>query len=62
MWLFIYLFSRRHKRKRVTINPKNEDGKCFQYAVTITLNYGEIELDPKRFSNIKPFINKCNWK
>ena len=30
--------------------------------VTVALNYGEIELHPERVSNIKPFINKCNWK
>ena len=37
------------------INPKNTDDKCFQYALTVTLNYGEIELHPERVSNIKPF-------
>ena len=34
---------------------------CFQYAVTVALNYGEIELHPETASNIKPFINKYNW-
>ena len=50
------------KKKRATINPKNEDDKCFQYAVTIALNYGEIESHPERVSNIKLFIDKYNWK
>ena len=36
--------------------------KCFQYAVTIALNYGEVEPHPERVSNIKPFINEYNWK
>ena len=30
------------KKKKATINPKNTDDKCFQYAVTVALNYGEI--------------------
>ena len=25
------------KNKKTTIDPKNDDGKCFQYALTITL-------------------------
>ena len=49
------------KKKKAT-NPKNEDDKCFQYVVTVALNYGEIELDPERISNIKTFINKYNWR
>ena len=50
------------KKKKEPINPKNEDDKCFQYVVTIALNYGEIGSHPERVSNIKPFINKYNWK
>ena len=30
------------KKKKSTIYPKNTDDKCFQYAVTIVLNYEEI--------------------
>ena len=30
------------KNKKATINPKNKDGKCFQYALTIALNYEQI--------------------
>ena len=26
------------KNKKATINPKNNDGKCFQYALTVALN------------------------
>ena len=32
--------------KKATINPKNEDGKRFQYAVRFSLNYGETDLHP----------------
>ena len=50
------------KKKRATINPKNTDVKYFQCAVTVALNYEEIQSHPDRVSNIKPFINKHNWK
>ena len=43
------------KKKKATVNSKNEDNKCFQYAVTAALIYGEIESHPERVSNIKPF-------
>ena len=42
------------KNKKSTINPKNNDDKCFQYAVTLK--------DPQRVSKIKPFIEKYNWE
>ena len=29
------------KNKKATINPKNKDDKCFQYALTVALNYGK---------------------
>ena len=50
------------KNKKATINPKNEDDRCFQYVVTVALNYGDIESHPERVLNIKKFINKYNWK
>ena len=50
------------KKKKTTVNPKSEDDKCFQYVITVALKSGEIELRPERISNIKPFINKYNWK
>ena len=31
------------KKKKATINPKNNDGKCFQYALTVALNYQNIK-------------------
>ena len=48
------------KKKKGTINSKNTDDKCFQYAATVALNYEEIESNPERVLSIKPFINKCN--
>ena len=50
----------RIKNTKTTINQKNEDDKCFQYAVAVALNYWKIEQQPERVSNIKLFINKYN--
>ena len=50
------------KTKKATINPKNKDNKCFQYAATVALNFEEIESRPEGVSNIKPFINKYDWE
>ena len=35
------------KDKKSTINPENNDGKCFQYAVTLALNIDKIKKDPQ---------------
>ena len=50
------------KEKKSTINPKNNDYKCFQYAVTLALNLKKINGHPQRISKIKPFIEEYNWK
>ena len=51
------------KNKKATINPINKkDNQCFQYAVTVTLNYEKIKIDPQRIKKVKPFINKYNWE
>ena len=50
------------KDKKSTINPKNNDYKCFQYAVALALNLDKIKKDPQRISKIKPFIELYNWK
>ena len=44
------------KNKKSTINPKNNDYKCFQYVVTLALNLDKINSHPERISKIKPFI------
>ena len=36
------------KDKKTTINPKNNDDKCFQHAVTVALNYQNIKNNPER--------------
>ena len=59
------------KNKKSTINPKNNDYKCFQYAVTLALNndykcfqyavtlalnLDKINNHPERISKIKAFL------
>ena len=48
--------------KKATVNPKNEDNKCLQYAVTVALNFEEVTWNPERVSSIKLFINNYKWK
>ena len=50
------------KDKKSTVNQKNNDNKCFQYAVTLALNIDKINDHPERISKIKSFIEKYNWK
>ena len=38
------------KDKQSTINPKNNDDKCFEYAVTLALNLDNIDNYPERIS------------
>ena len=49
------------KDKKCTINQKNNDNKCFQYATTLALNFNNIDKHPQRISKIKPFIDNYNW-
>ena len=44
------------KDKKCTINQKNTDNKCFQYATTLALNVNNIDKHHQRISTIKPFI------
>ena len=50
------------KNKKSTINPKNNNYKCSQYAVTLALNLDRVDSSPERISKIKPFIELYNWK
>ena len=50
------------KNKKSTINPKNNDHKCFKYAITLALNLDNIDNHPEIISKIKPFIDQYNWK
>ena len=48
------------KDKKSTVNPKNNDHKCFQYAATLALNFDNINNHPEKISKIRPFINIIN--
>ena len=51
------------KDKKSTINPKNNDYQCFQYAVTLALkSLDKINKNSQRISKIKPFIEEYNCK
>ena len=50
------------KNKKAAMNPKNNDDKCIQYALTVALNYEKIKKDPQRISKIKPFVDQYIWK
>ena len=50
------------EEKQATINPQNKkDNNCFQYALTVVLNYEKINNHHHRISKIKPFIDQYNW-
>ena len=49
------------KNKKATINPKNNDGKCFQYAAAVALNHVQVKSHPERISSIKPLIDQFNF-
>ena len=49
------------KNKNCTINPQNNDNKCFQYSVVFSLYHTDIKYHPERISIIKPFINNLNF-
>ena len=47
---------------RATIDAKNNDGNCFQYAMIVALNHQNVGNNPERISKNEPFINQYNWK
>ena len=49
------------KDKKCTVNQKNNDNKCFQYATILALNFNKIDKYHQRISRIKPFIENYNW-
>ena len=49
------------KDKKCTINQKNNDNKCFQYATTLVLNINSIDKHHQRVSKIKPFLDNYHW-
>ena len=48
------------KNKKTNMDPKNKYNKCFQYALTVALNFEKIKDHPERISKVKSFIDKYN--
>ena len=48
------------KYKKATNSINKKDDKCFQCAVTITLNHEKIKNDQRRITKIKPLVDKYN--
>ena len=40
------------KNKKATINPKNKNDKCFQYALTVALNYEKLKKIRKEYQKV----------
>ena len=49
------------KKKKAVINVENYNDKCFQYSVTVALNYDEIKDHHQRVDKVKLFVNKYDW-
>ena len=67
IYLYIYIYRERDspewlKNKKATINPKTNDGNCFQYAIIAGLNHKQIKNHQERISNLKSFFNQYDWK
>ena len=44
------------KNKNATINPKNNEDKCFQYALTVALNHEQIKKNLKEYQILSPLL------
>ena len=49
------------KNKQATIDSKNLDGKCFQYAITVALNYQKLNNHPEIITKIIRYIKQYDW-
>ena len=50
MWQIKYRSPNWIRNKKTTINPINDDDKCFQDAATVTLNHGEMGGNSQRIT------------
>ena len=44
------------KNEKATINPRNNDDKCFQFAVVVILNYQNIKNNPENISKLSHLL------
>ena len=47
--------------KRRVLNPQNNDNKCFQYSVTLSLYHEKIGKNYCRIPKIKQYTNNFDW-
>ena len=50
-----------YKIKKATINPKNDDDNCFQYAITVALTYDKMSKNHQRANKIKKYTSQYDW-
>ena len=50
------------KNKKATINSKNNDDNCFQYALTVALNHKQSENHLERISHLKLLLISITGK
>ena len=50
------------KYKRATINQKNDDDNCFQYALTVTLNHHKIKKIRKEYQKLNHLLINITGK
>ena len=49
------------KLKRCVLDPQNNDNKCFQYSVTLSLYHEQIGKNCCRIPKIKQYTNNFDW-
>ena len=49
------------KQKKAIINPNNNEGKYFQYAITTALNHEQIKTNPQWTTKTELFIKQHAW-
>ena len=50
------------KLRRRILNPQNNDNKCFQYSVTLSLYHEQIGKNYCIITKIKQYTNNFDWK
>ena len=50
------LFPEISKNTKATLNPRNNDDKCFLYALLVALNYDELKVIQKEYQILNLFL------
>ena len=48
-------------KKKVIINPKNTDERCFEWSDTAGLHYMDIKSNPECISNLRKYVDNYDW-